>query len=473
MPSADTIDTPRSRTRPGLVLLAMCLGVLVAQIDTSVVNLGAHAIGAALGLGVSALQWVLDVYNLVYATLLLTGGLLGDLFGRRRIFIVGVAMFALGSLACGLAPDGTVLIAARAITGLGAALLLPASLSILAATYPDAGERAHAIGIWASCNGLAFAIGPTLGGILVTAAGWRSLFFVVVPVAALALLLAVRSVPESADPEGRRLDLPGQGLAMLALGGLTLAAIEGNRWGWTSAATLAGLAVGLVASVLFLAVEARTEGALVPLDLFRSPDLSGSLIVALLMTFGMYAMLFLVPVYLQTVRGATPIEAGLELLPMSVVFFAVSQVSGRLATRLGPRALMTAGMALIGAGLLLLAWISAGTGLLYVETALLVTGIGLGLNTGPVMAVTVSSVPQKRSGTAAGLVNTARMIGATLGVAILGAVFAAYGGDVDAPTERLIGGLGPALLVGGLGECLGAVAALALIRRDALERKAG
>ncbi|MBW8724903.1 MAG: MFS transporter [Inquilinus limosus] len=473
MPSADTIDTPRSRTRPGLVLLAMCLGVLVAQIDTSVVNLGAHAIGAALGLGVSALQWVLDVYNLVYATLLLTGGLLGDLFGRRRIFVAGVAMFALGSLACGLAPDGTVLIAARAITGLGAALLLPASLSILAATYPDAGERAHAIGIWASCNGLAFAIGPTLGGILVTAAGWRSLFFVVVPVAALALLLAVRSVPESADPEGRRLDLPGQGLAMLALGALTLAAIEGNRWGWTSAATLAGLAVGLVAIALFLAVEARTEGALVPLGLFRSPDLSGSLIVALLMTFGMYAMLFLVPVYLQTVRGATPIEAGLELLPMSVVFFAVSQVSGRLATRLGPQALMTAGMALIGAGLLLLAWISAGTGLLYVETALLVTGIGLGLNTGPVMAVTVSSVPQRRSGTAAGLVNTARMVGATLGVAILGAVFAAYGGDVDASTERLIGGLGPALLVGGLGECLGAVAALALISRDALERKPG
>lgn len=472
MPSADTIDTPRSRTRPGLVLFAMCLGVLVAQIDTSVVNLGAHAIGDALGLGVSALQWVLDVYNLVYATLLLTGGLLGDLFGRRRVFALGMALFALGSLACGLAPDGTVLIAARAITGLGAALLLPASLSILAATYPDARERAHAIGIWASCNGLAFAIGPTLGGVLVTTAGWRSLFFVVVPIAALAFLLAARSVPESADPEGRRLDLPGQGLAMLALGALTLAAIEGNRWGWGSAATLAGLAIGLVAIALFLTVEARTPGALVPLELFRSPALSGSLIVALAMTFGMYAMLFLIPVYLQAVRGATPIQAGLELLPMSVIFFLVSQVSGRLATRLGPRAPMTAGMALIGAGLLL-AWISAGTGLLYIEAALLITGIGLGLNTGPVMAVTVSSVPQKRSGTAAGLVNTARMVGATLGVAILGAVFAAHGGDVNAAPDRLISGLGPALLVGGLGECLGAVAALILIRRDALERKAG
>jgi EmrB/QacA subfamily drug resistance transporter len=470
MPAEITFDTPRSRTRPGLILFTMCLGVLVAQIDTSVVNLGTHAIGNALGLGVSALQWVLDVYNLVYATLLLTGGLLGDLFGRRRIFAAGVALFALGSLACGLAPSGTVLIAARGITGLGAALLLPASLSILSATYPDAGERAHAIGIWASCNGLAFAIGPTLGGVLVATAGWRSLFFVVVPVAALAFLLAVRSVPESAHPEGRRLDLLGQGLAILALGALTLSAIEGNHWGWTTAPTLAGFIVGVAAVALFLVVESGKDGALVPLDLFGRPALSGSLIVALLMTFGMYAMLFLTPVYLQTVRAASPVAAGLELLPMSVSFFIVSQFSGRLASRFGPRVMMAAGMALIGAGLLLLARISADTSLLFIEAALLVNGVGLGLNTGPVMAVAVSSVPEKRSGTAAGLVNTARMVGATLGVAILGAVFAAHGGDVNAPADRLIGGLGPALLAGGLGQCLGALAALLLIRGDALER---
>lgn len=473
MPSADIIDTSRAQTRPGLVLFTMCLGVLVAQLDTSVVNLGAHAIGGALGLGVSALQWVLDVYNLVYATLLLTGGLLGDLFGRRRVFIAGMAVFTFGSLACGLAPNGAVLIAGRALTGLGAALLLPSSLSILSATYPDAKERAHAIGVWASCNGLAFAIGPTLGGVLVAAAGWRSLFFVVVPVTVLGAVLALRSVPESAHPEGRRLDLPGQALAILALGALTVSAIEGNRWGWSSAATLGGLVLGLAATALFLAVEARTRGALVPLELFGRRALSGSLAAALLMTFGMYAMLFLLPVYLQTVRGASPVEAGLELLPMSVSFFVVAQASGRLASQFGPRAVMTAGMALMGAGLLLLARISADTSLAFIEAAFLVTGIGLGLNTGPVMAVAVSSVPEARSGTAAGLVNTARMVGATLGVAILGAVFAAHGGNVNASPDRLIGGLGPALLVGGLGECLGAIAALLLIHRDALERKVG
>ena len=209
--------------RKTLALLAMCLGVLVAQIDTSVVNLATHAIGEAFRAGVAPLQWVLDAYNLVYATLLLGAGLVADMYGRRLAFAIGSIVMAAGSLACAFAPDIGVLIAAHALTGIGAALLLPSSLAIIRVAWPDEAARGRVLGIWASCNGLAFAIGPTLGGLLIEGFGWRSVFLVVVPLATAAFVLACTAVPESADPQERHLDLPGQALGMLALGGLGLA----------------------------------------------------------------------------------------------------------------------------------------------------------------------------------------------------------------------------------------------------------
>jgi predicted MFS family arabinose efflux permease len=333
-------------------------------------------------------------------------------------------------------------------------------------TYPDGTERAHAIGVWASCNGLAFAIGPTLGGFLVDAAGWRSVFLLIVPVSVLALGLGWKALKESADPAGRRLDLPGQALAAAALGGLTLAAIEGPRWGWTAAPTLACAGAGVAAALLFLAVERRTNGALVPLDLFGRGALSASMTVAGLMTFGMYAMLFLTPLYLQSLRGASVFAAGLELLPMSVAFLLVSQASGALAGRFGPRAVMAAGMAAMGVGLLLLSQVSQATGLATIEAILVLIGVGLGLNTGPVNAVAVASVPRARSGTASGLLNTARMVGATLGVAVLGALFAAMAGAGGG--HDFLAGFAPALMVGGAGQLLGAAVAACFIHRDAL-----
>ena len=330
-----------------IVLFTMCLGVLIAQLDTSVVNLAIRHIGQDLGVGIRKLQWVVDAYNLVYASLLLTGGTLGDLFGRRRVFAVGISIFTIGSLVCGLAPDAIILIAGRAITGLGAALLLPTSLSILAVSYPDPKERGRAIGVWASCNGLAFALGPTLGGWIVDVWGWRAIFLMIVPVSAFALVLAVRRVPESAHPEGRRLDLVGQSLAILFLAALTLGAIEGAHWGWGSVATLVCATVCVAALALFILIEARTEGALVPIALFFRKGLSASISVAALMTFGMYALLFLTPLYLQEMRGATTLIAGVELLPMSLTFLVVSRRSGPLVARYGSRAVMTSGMALM------------------------------------------------------------------------------------------------------------------------------
>jgi EmrB/QacA subfamily drug resistance transporter len=456
---------PPAGRRP-LILLTMCLGILIAQVDTSVVNLALAPIGKALDAPVNVLQWVIDAYNLVYASLLLMAGTLADLYGRRRIFALGVGIFTLGSLICGFAPGEGILIAGRALSGLGAALLVPTSLAILAVTYEDAAERAHAIGIWASCYGVALAIGPSIGGFLVSAAGWRSIFLLIVPFALAALGLALRVLPESRDPEGRHLDLPGQSLAIVSLALLTLAAIEGPHW--RMPATLACLAIAVVAAAAFVVVEARTEGALLPLAILRRRGLAVAMAVASLMTFGMYGMLFLVPLYLQQLHGASVIAAGLDLLPLSILYVIVSHRSGALATRFGARAAMTAGMAAMGIGLLLLSLVTAGTRLYVIELDLAILGIGLGLNTGPVNSVAVASVPPARSGTASGLLNTARMIGATLGVAVMGAVFAHHAGQGS--PGAFGSGLGIALRVGGAGELLGALIAFAGVRGNALAR---
>ncbi|MBV8751510.1 MAG: MFS transporter [Hyphomicrobiales bacterium] len=462
---------PRILQGATAILVTMSLGVLIAQIDTSVVNLAVKKIGASLGAGVTELQWVVDAYNLVYASLLLTAGTLADLYGRRRIFALGIALFTLGSLVCGFAPNAAVLIGGRAVAGLGAALEIPTSLAILTVAYQDKKERAHALGVWASCNGLAFIIGPTLGGVLVDSVGWRSIFLLIVPICVLALVLTMTSVPESTDPKGRSLDAPGQALAIAGLGALSLAVIEGPRWGWESIGSAAAFVASALSALLFVLRQKDSNGALVPLAMFKNRVFSASLGIAAAMTFGMYAMLFLTPLYLQAGRGDGALLAAIELLPMSVTFVVVSQLSGKIANAYGPRLPMTLGMAMMGTGLFMLALIPLNHSLLLIEAALLVIGCGLGLNTGPVNAVAVANASSARSGTASGLLNTARMVGATLGVALLGAIFAMFSGGSG--SGHVAAGLPPAFIVGGIGEMLGALAAFMFIRRDSLDPSAG
>jgi len=465
-----TVQMNGAMRDPRFVLLATSLGVLLAQIDTSVVNLGLKSIARDLNAGVSEMQWVIDAYNVVYATLLLTGGTLGDIYGRRRLFLVGISLFAVGTTICALAPNAAVLIAGRAISGLGAAFALPMSLVLLTLAYPRREERAHAMGIWASCNGLAFIIGPSLGGWLVDSVGWRSIFYMSLPACAAALLLTMHAIEESTEPEGRRLDLPGQILAIVALGGFAFAAIEGSHWGWTTP-LFAMLTVAGLAAIAFVWVEARTPDPLLPLSFLGQPVFSAALAVASLMTFGMYALLFIMPLYFQTMRGATPFIAGLELLPMSVSFVIVSQLVGHLTNNLGPRIVMTAGMACMGFGALAIAFISESTSLTVIELALFVVGIGLGLNTAPVNGVAVAAIPPARSGTASGVLNTARMVGATMGVAILGSVFAAYAGQQADVAAGFMPGLRAAMTAAALAELLGALIAALLIRHDSLHPK--
>jgi predicted MFS family arabinose efflux permease len=282
--------------------------------------------------------------------------------------------------------------------------------------------------------------------------------------------LAWTTVAESRSSNQRALDLPGQCLAIMALGTFTLGFIEGTRWGWTSAWTAACMTAAAVAASGFVLIERRSAAPLLPVQLFRTSQFSAACAVAACMTFGMYATLFLLPLYLQAGRGASAMVAGLDMLPMSVAFVLVSHVSGRIATRIGARLAMTAGMAAMGAGQLLLALLAADTGLPYVEAAFLIIGVGLGLNSGPVLTVAVSAAPKDYTGATAGIVNTARIVGATLGVAVLGALFAMGAGQNPTEARSILAGLPPALIGGAIVEFTGALAAWWLIAPDAIAK---
>ena len=452
----------RQAVPPGLCLATLCLAVLLAQLDTAVVNLAIRPIGDHFGAGVAALQWVLDSYNLTYAVLLMTGGLLADLYGRRRSFMIGVGIFTAASLICALAPSVALLIAGRALAGLGAALMLPASLAIVRVVFTDPAERGRALGIWAACNGLALALGPTVGGILVDRLGWRSIFLVVVPLGLAALATAPAYIPESADPGGRSFDLTGQVLGAAALGLLAGGAIALH-----GAAQLALLlfAASLALFILFARAEARRGGAaLVPPDLFAAPRFCGAVIATAGMTFGMYGVLFLLPFTWQATGRFDATGAGLALMPMALIFVLVSPFSGRVEAAAATRAVVAGGLGLIGLGLAVIG-LGAGPGsLIAAEAGLCLAGLGMGLATGPLMGAAVGAVPAARSGTASALINVARMTGATIGVALLGALHVLAGEGAA--------GLRLAMLAGGAVQLACAALAFVLMAEDQSSTKA-
>ena len=423
-----------------LTLVTLCMGVLIAQIDTSIVNLAVRPIGIYFSASVAELQWVVDSYNLVYAVFLLTGGLLADLRGRKALFMIGVAIFTGASLLCAFAPSIQLLIGGRAFAGFGAALLMPASLSIIRVAWPDHNERGRVIGVWAACNGLALAIGPTLGGLLIGQFGWRSVFLVVVPLGFIVLALAVSAIAESSDPDERHFDVPGQVLGAIALGGLAFAAIEVR--GATLTAIIV-LTVSMLALVAFIPVEAKKGAtALVPLDIFRIREFRGAMAATAGMTFGMYGVLFLLPLTWQSTGMLNPAGAGLALMPMALVFVLVSPFSGAFSRKFGVPAATSGGVALIGIGLLVLSAAAGWESIMADEIGLILTGLGMGLATGPLAGVAVGSVSVVRSGTAAALFNVARMAGAVIGVDVLGAVFAAaHDPATGLRLSMLLGGL--------------------------------
>ncbi|KWV48860.1 MFS transporter [Bradyrhizobium macuxiense] len=409
-----------------LTLLTLCLTVMIAHVDTFIVNLGARVIGDHFGAGVDELQWIVDCYNLVYAVSLLTGGMLADIYGRRRILMSGALIFILASLLCAAAPSAQMLILGRALTGAGGALMIPASLAIIRVVWDQPGERARALGVWAAYNGVAMALGPSLGGMLIPWFGWRSIFLVVVPFGLLALIMAGWTIAESSDPRRRPFDAAAQFFGALALGGLTYAAISAQS---APRAMTAALTVTVLSAALFIAIE-RKKGsdALVSPDIFTIKQFRAAMIATLGMTFGGYGMVFVLPLAWQSSGRLDAAASAAALLPMSLVFIVVSPLSGALSEKLGIRVVTSGGVTLMGIGLLLIGLGGLQSNIATAGFGLAMTGLGLGLAAGPLSAMAVGHVTTARAGTAAALINVARISGATIGVAVLGACYAAPGG---------------------------------------------
>lgn len=472
--SSDDYETTRSRDAgrqnrtpsPNLTLLATCLGLFLGQVDTTAINLALPAMSHDLSGGISGMQWAIDAYNVAFAALLLTGGTLGDRFGRRRLFRIGITVFILGSIACALAPTLGLLIAGRAVQGAGSAALLPQSLAILATAFPGRRERNRAMAAWSMVAGIGLAAGPTLGGLIVDEIGWKYIFWVNVPIGLAALFLAVRQVPESRDSKARDLDPRGQLFGAMTLALATFVVVDGRNQGWTSPTILACAALALTSAVLFFRAEARHRDPMLPLDLMRRGQLPTATAVAFCMTFGMYSLLMLISLDFQQERGKSALAAGLMLLPLPLVFAVLSPLVGRMVSRYGPRLPMTAGMALMGTGLLIYALIGGAASIWLTEAAFVIIGVGLALNTGPVVGVAVSAVEADRAGLASGVANLARIAGAALGVAVGGTVLAVVGdGAPDGPA--FLAGMRAALLVGAAVELLGAVIAFTKVRNPA------
>ncbi len=402
---------------------AMCLAMAMTFLDATIVNVALPAIQRGLHASLSDLQWVLDAYTLALAVLLVTGGRFGDLFGRKRVVLAGVAVFTLGSAVGGLAQNIEFLIAARALQGVGGAMLIPGTLSIITQSF-DGPERGAAIGIWSGVSSLAIALGPVIGGILVEKATWESIFWVNVPIGVFTVAVGIYTVHESTDETAsHRVDVAGVGLITLALLALSLAFIQGDGKGWTSAYTLGMLAAGVLLLVLFTLNEARSRHPLIELRFFRLPTFSGANVAIFASTFSMFAYYFLMSLYLQDLLGYSALGAGLRLLPQTLIVAAVAPFAGRITDRFGPRNPLAAGMFLLAVSLLLATRWTESTSYVGLLPAFLLNGIGQGLVTTPAMAAVMSSVPRERSGAASGVVNTMRQVGGLLGVAALGALF--------------------------------------------------
>jgi EmrB/QacA subfamily drug resistance transporter len=405
------------------VLTATVLGSAMAQLDATVVGIAQPAIGKEFHAQIAGLQWVSAGYLLTVAGLILLAGALCDRFGRRKIFVIGVAWFAVASLICAIAPNIGLLIAARMLQGVGGALLTPGSLAILEASFAPL-ERGRVIGAWSGLGGVATALGPFVGGFLITAVSWRFIFLINLPIAVAVIFISIRHVPETKDPDATGyIDIAGSALTVLALVGISYGLIQGSSGNWSSPVVLGALVIGVVALVVFVVVELHVRAPIVPLDIFKSRQFSATNGVTLLIYGMLGGMFFLLPIELQQVSHYSPTAAGASLLPITFMLFALSSQSGALSARIGPRLQMSVGPIAVAAGLALFARINAGGNyLIEVLPAVLVFGFGLAITVAPLTATAMSSAPAERSGLASAVNNTVARTGSLLAVALLPAV---------------------------------------------------
>ncbi|GAB2847302.1 MFS transporter [Actinocorallia aurea] len=439
------------------------LAGFMASLDNLVVTTALPSIRTDLGGGLEDLEWTVNSYTLTFAVLLLFGSALGDRFGRRRVFGAGVALFTAASAAAALAPGIEALIAARAVQGVGAAVMMPLTLTLLTAVTPE-NRRGVVFGIWGAINGLAVACGPLVGGVLTEHLSWQWIFWLNVPVGVALVPLAILRLRESREPAGR-LDITGTLLASAALFALVYALIRGNADGWTSAAVLAGLICGPLLLAVFVAWELRTPHPMLPMRLFRSRAFSAMNAASLLMFVGMFGSIFLLSQFLQTVLGHSPTEAGLRMLPWTAMPLIAAPIAGILSDRIGGRPVVAAGLALQALGLALFALVAAPDVSYAAQLpSLIISGIGMGLYFAPAAGIVMAAVRPEEQGMASGANNALRELGGAIGVASLAAIFAGQGGYTSG--QAFTDGLIPALWAGAAIVAVGAAAALVIPRRS-------
>ncbi len=447
------------------VLVATIFGSGLVMLDASVVNVALPTIARDFQAGLASLQWTVNAYTLTLAGLLLLGGSLGDHYGRRRVFVIGIIWFALASLICGLAPNAPALVAARALQGIGAALLTPGSLAIIEATFRPS-DRSAAIGAWSGLGGVATALAPLLGGYLTTAVSWRLVFLINLPFTAVALWAAIRHVPESRDPgAARQLDLTGAALAALGLAGLTYGLTDGPSQGWAAPAVLVAWVGGVLALAAFVVVERTSKHPMLPLDIFRSAQFSGANAVTFLIYGALGGALFLLPIQLQRVVGLSPLRAGIALMPITVIMLLLSARAGRLAQRIGPRLPMTLGPLVAAAGLALMVRIVPGSS--YWEgtlPAVVVFALGLSLTVAPLTATVLAAASAEHAGVASAVNNAVARAAGLLAVATLPVAAGITGASALSP-DVFAGGFRVAMWIAAALVAAGGLLAFATIRQ--------
>jgi EmrB/QacA subfamily drug resistance transporter len=411
------------RNRKWWTLGAMSFALFMIMLDNTVVNVALPSIQKDLGASLSALEWTINAYTLTFAVLLVTGGRLGDIFGRRRTFLIGVVVFALSSATAGFAPNDLSLIVSRGVQGIGAAFMMPATLSIITNAFPPH-ERGKAIGTWAGVSALALALGPVVGGLLTEQVSWRAIFFLNLPVAALAVVVTLIATRESRDPHvPRMVDLPGVATLTAGIGALVLALVEGNNWGWGSPRVIGLLTISVLGLAGFAIVERRVRFPMVEFGFFRSRAFLGANGIAYVVSFSMLAMFFFMALYMQNILGYSPLQAGVRFLPSTVVIIVVAPIAGRLTDRIGARLPIAVGLTLVATALYLQSRITIDTGYGYLLPSFTLMGLGIGLTMSPMSTAAMNAVQEAKAGVASGILSMSRMVGGTFGVAAVGALF--------------------------------------------------
>jgi EmrB/QacA subfamily drug resistance transporter len=418
---------------------AMCFALFMIMLDNTIVNVALPSIQKDLGASIGGLEWTINGYTLSFAVLLATGGRLGDIFGRRLMFMVGVVVFALSSATAGFAPNETALVISRVVQGVGAALMMPGTLSIITDAFP-AHERGKAMGTWAGVSALALAVGPVLGGFLTEHVSWRAIFYVNIPVAVGAIIATLFAVRESRDTSvGREVDYAGVAVLTVGLTSLVLALVEGNSWGWGSPEIVGLLALAALALPAFVWVENRVKAPMVQFDLLSDRNFLASVCVAMIISFGMLGVFFFLALYMQDILGYSPLEAGVRFLPSTLMIVGVAPVAGRLSDRFGPRWLIAIGLVIVAASLFSFSRIAVDSTYLDLLPGFMLLGIGIAMTMSPMTSAAMNAVPVQKAGIASGVLSMFRMVGGSLGVAVTGAIFQ---GLVTSKLDSLLSGSG-------------------------------